>query len=67
MFMGSRAVLDPPEGVCWRKRMRLEGLLSPTTEHPERQVGTGFEWQAAHRGHPGPQEGLQVSAVDRSA
>lgn len=29
------AVLGPPEGV----RQRLERLLSPTTEHPERQAG----------------------------
>lgn len=32
------AVLDP-EKVCWGKRLRLEGLPSPTTKRPERQAG----------------------------
>lgn len=40
--------------------MRLEGLLTPTTEHPERQVGSGFEWQQTGATQDSQQEGLQV-------
>ena len=43
------AVLSPPEGA----RLRLERLLSPTTEHPERQAGVQTlvgPWRAPSRG-----------------